>query len=95
MQEYIYPIGGMIELKALFNAKAAEHLYESKLSAGQKLTEQPDGRILLEATVRDDVQLHWWLKGFGEKVEVVGPKGLRQEYVEIAQGMCRSYTTEP
>ncbi|MDR3500963.1 MAG: WYL domain-containing protein [Legionella sp.] len=89
--EFGYPIGGMIKLKALFRAKTAEHLYESKLSTNQKLTEKPDGRILLEATVRDDAQLRWWLNGFGDKVEVVAPKGLRQEFIEMVESMHRSY----
>ena len=93
--EFGYPLGGMIELKALFVANAARHLHESKLTTSQKLTEKPDGKVLLEATVRDDVQLRWWLKGFGDKVEVVGPKGLREEFVEIAQNLLNSYGQNP
>jgi len=78
-------------LKALFAAKTAQHLYESGLSTNQKLTEKQDGKVLLEATVRDDVQLRWWLKGFGDKVEVIGPKQLRDEFVEMAQKLIILY----
>ena len=81
----------MIKLKALFEAKTAQRLYESGLSANQMLTEKPEGKVLLEATVRDDVQLRWWLKGFGDKVEVVGPNHLREEFVEMAQKLVRLY----
>ena len=63
---------GMIRLKALFQKDAALHLEETPLSLDQTLTEQPDGRVLVEATVADTEQLRWWLQGFGGRVEVVG-----------------------
>lgn len=91
--EFGYPVGGMIKLKALFAAKTAQHLYESGISANQKLTEKPDGKVLLEATVRDDVQLRWWLKGFGDNIEVVGPKRLREEFVEMALRLAGLYSS--
>lgn len=89
--EFGYPVGGMIRLKVLFEAKTAQHLYENALSANQKLTKKPDGKVLLEANVRDDVQLRWWLKGFGYKVEVIEPKQLRDEFVEIARELAGIY----
>ena len=74
--------GKMLALKLLFSAEAAAHLRESPLSAKQKLTNQPGGRVLIEAMVADTQQLRWWLLGFGENVEVVGPKELREEIAE-------------
>ncbi|MDD2899818.1 MAG: WYL domain-containing protein [Desulfuromonadaceae bacterium] len=89
--EFGYPLGGMIKLKAVFDKGAAPYLFETKVAANQKLTENPDGKVLLEVTVRDDVQLHWWLKGFGEKVEVLEPADLREEFAEIAKKMSGKY----
>lgn len=92
--EFGYPLGGMIKLKALFDEGATTYLYETKLAPNQKLTGKPEGKVLLEATVRDDVQLRWWLKGFGEQVEVVEPVGIRKEFATLAAKMAEKYLQE-
>jgi predicted DNA-binding transcriptional regulator YafY len=89
--EFGYPLGGMIKLKALFDKGAPPYLYETKLAPNQKLTEQADGKLLLEVTVRDDVQLRWWLKGLGERVEVLEPAELRNEFVVMATKIGAKY----
>ncbi len=66
--------GEPVKLVALFEAKAGEHLYECRLSEDQQLTEQEDGRLRVEATVRNTAQLLWWLRGFGAAVEVLEPE---------------------
>jgi len=83
----------LIKLKALFDQDAVPYLYETKLVENQKLTPKPVDKILLEATVRDDVQLRWWLKGFGERVEVLEPMSLRGEFVQLARQMAEKYIT--
>lgn len=70
---------GPIQLVVRFDAAAAEHLYETPVSADQSLIPVEDGeRVELRATVDDDDQLHWWLLGFGPQVEVVAPRALRE-----------------
>ena len=91
--EFSYPVSGKkIKLRALFSEDAAIHLTESKLSDDQKITDKKDGRVLVEATVADTDELRWWLLGFGSYVEVVGPRGLREEFVRVAEEMKRIYT---
>ena len=65
--------GEPVQLRAVFEAKAGEHLYECQLSTDQTITVQDDGRLLVEATVRNTSQLLWWLRGFGKAVEVLEP----------------------
>jgi len=89
--EFGYPLGGKIPLKVLFDKGAAPYLYETKLVPNQKLTEQTDGKLLLEAVVQDDVQLRWWLKGLGEKVEILEPADLRNEFATMASKMAEKY----
>ena len=91
--EFGFPLGEKIKLKALFEKNAVPYLYETKLVSDQKLTDKPAGKLLLEATVRDDVQLRWWLKGLGDKVEVLEPKSLRQEFVDVALNLAAIYKT--
>lgn len=68
--------GEMIELEVLFAADVAFHLRETRLGEDQVLTDEPDGRVRVTATVRDTGELRWWLLGFGDAVEVVRPPGL-------------------
>lgn len=83
-----------IRLKAIFTAEVAAHLYETPLSEDQSMTELPDGRIQLTATVLETLQLRWWLQGFGEAVEVVKPVQLRRQITEGVQHLAACYTKE-
>ncbi len=64
------------------------HLGESRLASDQRLTAQDDGRVLVEATVKNNADLRWWLLGFGSAVEVLEPGSLRQEFREEARRMA-------
>jgi hypothetical protein len=56
--QFAYPISSeLIHLKALFNAKSIEHLHETPLTQDQVLTLQDDGRLLLEGTIIDTLEL--------------------------------------
>lgn len=99
LQEYLdsgvlqFPEGDKpIKLEVLFDPYAGAHLLEAPLSSDQTFVEQKkDGRLLIRATVADTAQLRWWLLGFGESVEVVGPTFLRSEFYSIAVEACRRY----
>ena len=58
---------------------------DTRLSARQTLRYCPDGRIRVMATVRDTRQLWWWLLGFGDLVEVIGPEILWEAFPETAR----------
>lgn len=87
-----------IKLKVIFYGSEeardhpATHLRETPLSAGQRVTNLGDGKVQIEATVKDTSQLRWWLQGFGAQVEVLAPKKLRREMAEVAQNMARRYS---
>ncbi len=81
----------MIKLTVIFNPIAANHLSESPLSLDQTLTKKRDGRIQVTATIKDTRQLKWWLLGFGDQVEVIKPKRLRDEFIEIVNNLVIQY----
>ena len=91
--ELSFPMPGnkTIQLKALFDKRAAAHLHESPLSDDQKLTDWEEGEVMVEARVLDTHQLRWWLLGFGDQIEVLAPKSLRKEFAEMARNMASSY----
>lgn len=55
------------------------------------MTEQPDGNVLVEATVADTGQLCWWLLGFGGRVEVLESTKLLDEMHKLASKMISKY----
>ena len=82
---------GLIKLVVLFTVAAAEHLWETPLSLDQQITPFKSGWVRLQATVPDTAQLNWWLKGFGQEVEVLEPTFLRDEFVNMAQSIGEIY----
>ena len=71
---FSYPLSpDKIKLELLFQPGVAHHLTEAKLSSDQFTEELQDGRLRLTATVADSDELRWWLKAFGDNVQVVKP----------------------
>lgn len=77
---FSYPLSPeKIELELLFDAEAAFHLTELKLAPDQQVTTDADSRLRVTATVADTEELRWWLRGYGEAVQVLRPAALRDE----------------
>jgi len=90
---FAYPVSkGQLKLKARFENAAAFHLQESRLSTDQKLKQVDKDSVLLTATVPDSSEIRWWLLGFGDQVEVLGPKKLRNEFATIAENLHNNYS---
>jgi predicted DNA-binding transcriptional regulator YafY len=71
---------GPIRMVLRMTAPSAEHLYETPLSTDQRITsDSRGGWVRITATVQDNSQLQWWLRGFGKEVEVVEPASLRTQ----------------
>ena len=91
-QFFAYPLqGAVVRLDVLFEPKASVHLSERPLARDQQMTHWKDGRTRLQATVKDTLELRWWLLGFGDKVEVLGPKALRDEFAAIIRRAAAQY----
>jgi len=73
--------GKRIRLRIRIAKPAGQHLLESRLSADQTVVETEDA-YEISATVVQTERLKWWLRGFGEEVEVLGPRGLREAFGE-------------
>ncbi len=82
---FAYPVSTRkIKLHALFDIATAYHLFETPLADDQVLRAEGAKHMLLKATVDDSAELRWWLLGFGDGVEVLSPKRLRQEFRSVA-----------
>lgn len=67
---------GVIKLKAKFTYEAGQHLFETPLSKDQTITKDEFGYLTVTATISNNSQLHWWLRGFGDQVEIISPTTL-------------------
>jgi len=84
--------GDRIALEVLIDPGIAKHLEETPLASDQALSPVADKRVRLKATVVNTPQLRWWLLGFGEGVEVVRPKSLRDAMAKHVRAMARLYS---
>lgn len=82
---------GVIKLVVRFTTLAVEHLWETPLSLDQQIAPDQSGWVRLQATVPDTAQLRWWLKGFGNEVEVLEPTAIREEFALLSASMNNIY----
>ena len=85
----LHPDKMTIELK--FSKMAGSHLYETKLTEDQNISVTRDGFIKVKVTVTDDMELRFWIRAFGDSVEVLKPKKLRDEFKQISKRMVKLY----
>jgi predicted DNA-binding transcriptional regulator YafY len=64
---------------------------ETPLSRDQRLKVELDGRLILEATVPDTLELRSWLASYGPHLEVLEPAGLRQQIGKDARAAASLY----
>jgi predicted DNA-binding transcriptional regulator YafY len=89
--QYTESPGKRIKVTLKFDRFAAQHLEETPLSQDQSIKKDGDYTIV-QATSFDSSQLRWWLLSFGDNVEVMKPKSLRDEFATIARNMLSSYS---
>lgn len=91
-RELSFPVGKDIKLKVRFYHNSdVRRLQESPIAKDQRIRELDDGTFEMTAMVMDSVQLRWWLRGYGEKVEILKPKGLRDEFIASVQNLSEMY----
>ena len=85
-----------IKVKLKFSKSAAGHapgghLKETPISKNQKITETDDGFMIVEDTISDLKEFKWWIRAFGDSVEVLEPKSLRDEFAKMSKRMRSLY----
>jgi len=72
--------GKTIQLKFRIDKPSGLFLTESRLSRDQVVVDLGE-QLEFTATVVESARLVWWLRGFGKKVEVLEPEGVRERVV--------------
>jgi len=80
-----------ISITLKFTHFAGGHLLETPISLNQKISKTKDNYYLVSDKVDDDMELRFWIRAFGDEVEVIKPKSLRNEFRAMATRMGKRY----
>jgi len=80
-----------LKVKLKFSKMAGAHLFETPLSKKQSIKETKDGFFMVEDKVVDNMELRYWIRSFGDEVEVVQPKMLREEFAKLSKRLRKKY----
>jgi predicted DNA-binding transcriptional regulator YafY len=79
--------GEEIHVQLKFSPVIAADVKKAKYHPNQKMTDQPDGSVLYEVTVRGLWEISRWVLSFGPAVEVLEPKELRKNVRDMIDEM--------
>ena len=84
----IFHSGEPTEVRLRFYPPAVERVRESTWHPSQQLTDAPNGAVDMTVTVTGTIEITPWILGWGDAVEVVAPRELRDKIRDIAAGMA-------
>lgn len=84
--------GGDAEtVKLRFSPAVAQILGESVWHPSQTVETLEDGSLLMTLEVVPSMELMGWILSWGEKVEVLEPKELREDVIDAVKGLAKLY----
>ena len=83
------PEGRIYHVKLHFLSKVANNIAEVKWHSTQKVTPNGDGSAIVEFRVDGLSEITWWILGYGDQVQVLAPKVLRERVLEVATNMIK------
>ncbi len=83
------PEGRTYNIKLRFLPKVAENVAEVQWHATQKVCRNSDGSIVMEFRIDGLGEIFWWILGYGDQVQVLSPKTLRNRVVQAAKGIIK------
>jgi proteasome accessory factor B len=78
-----------------FRADQAPYVRERVWHPSQKLTDLPNGGVELAFRAGGPFEIRRWILGWGDAVEVVSPRDLREEVEQILTSAQSIYTADP
>ena len=83
------PEGRIYHVKLHFLPQVANNIAEIKWHSTQKVTPNGDGSAIVEFRVDGLSEITWWILGYGDQVQVLAPKALRERVLEVAANMIK------
>jgi proteasome accessory factor B len=88
------PEGRLYEVHLRFEPKVAGTVAEVQWHSSQKTQFNDDGSLDFHVRVDGLGEILWWILGYGDQVDVVGPEELRRKLGEISRRMVERYARE-
>ena len=86
--------GRLYNIKLRFLPDIARDVAQVQWHSTQTVTFEADGSAIFEFRVDGLNEITWWILGYGDKVQVLAPKILRQKILGIARNMVRTCTKD-
>jgi predicted DNA-binding transcriptional regulator YafY len=86
------PEGKIYNVKLRFLPMVANNVAEVQWHSTQKVTHNSDGSATVEFRVDGLKEIGWWILGYGDQVEVLAPKALRDKVLETAKNMIKLHS---
>jgi len=83
------PEGKIYNIKLRFLPKVANNVTEVQWHSTQKVTRNSDGSATMEFRVDGLGEITWWILGYGDQVQVLAPKALREKTLQAAKNMIK------
>ena len=81
------PEGQLYNIKLKFLPEVVNEVAEVQWHSTQDVTFEEDGSAIIEFRVDGLNEIIWWILSYGDKVQVLSPRILRQRIIKIAQRM--------
>ncbi len=86
------PEGRLYNIKLRFSPQVAQAVAQVQWHRTQTVTRHRDGSAIIEFRVDGLSEITWWILSYGDQVQVLAPKILRERIVKIAENMLSSNT---
>lgn len=83
------PEGKIYHIKLRFLPRVAHNVTEVQWHSTQKVSYNGDGSANIEFRVDGLGEIIWWILSYGDQVQVLAPKTLRNKVLEAAKNMVR------
>jgi len=81
------PEGRLYNIKLRFLPKVAHNVTEVLWHDTQLHQFQDDGSVIIEFRIDGINEISWWILGYGDQVQVLSPKVLKEKIVQTAKNM--------
>ena len=88
------PEGRLYNIKLRFSPQVARDVAEVQWHSTQTVTFEGDGSAIIEFRIDGLNEITWWILSYGDQVQVLAPRILRQKITKIAQNMTRANQRE-
>lgn len=77
----------VIKVELLFSADVAQDVLNYNFHPTQKVKQNDDGTVTVKFKASGNLQILWHLFTWGKDVQIISPKSLRKEYIEMLENV--------